>query len=79
VYGQADSWPVQGTRPTSRWAVGEEIEDPYSFFVDTTGPAGAYRVIVGWYLLEDMTRLTVVDSAGNPLGDFHEIGAFDLP
>jgi hypothetical protein len=79
LYGQVDSWPGQGVRPTSGWSVGEEIVDAYEFYVDTDRPSGAYRVIVGWYLLADMTRLPVVDSSGVATGDFAEIGVFDLP
>jgi len=79
LYGQVDSWPVQGARPTSGWRGGEEIDDPYRFYVASNGPAGDYRVIVGWYLLADMSRLPVVDAAGRNVGDFHEIGIFALP
>jgi len=79
LYGQVDSWPVQGARPTSGWRAGEEIDDPYRFYVAPNGPAGDYRVIVGWYLLADMSRLPVVDAAGREVGDFYEIGIFSLP
>jgi len=79
LYGQVDSWPVQGARPTSGWRAGEEIDDPYRFYVAPNGPAGDYRVIVGWYLLADMSRLPVVDAAGREVGDFYEVGVFSLP
>jgi len=36
-------------------------------------------VIVGWYLLADMTRLPVVDNEGNAIGDSVELGTFSLP
>ncbi|MGC9520882.1 MAG: glycosyltransferase family 117 protein [Anaerolineae bacterium] len=79
LYGQVDSWPVQGARPTSEWRLGEQIRDPYTLYVDTDGPPGDYRVITGWYLLADMTRLPVVDSDGREIGDSYEIGSFELP
>ncbi len=79
VYGQADSWPAQGGRPTSGWRPGEEVIDPHSFYVRPDGPSGDYRVIAGLYLLADMTRLPVIDAAGNPVADFYEIGRFSLP
>jgi len=79
LYGQVDSWPVQGARPTSGWRAGEEVDDPYRFYVAPNGPAGDYRVIVGWYLLGDMSRLPVVDAAGREVSDFYEIGIFVLP
>ncbi len=74
VYGQADSWPIQGTRPTSSWAVGEELADPYQFYLKPNAPTGQYRVIVGWYLLADMSRLPVLDAEGHVIGDFYEVG-----
>ncbi len=57
---RSDSWPVQGTRPTSGWIAGEEVLDAYAFYITPERPSGEYRVIVGWYLLAgDMTRLPV--------------------
>ena len=79
LYGQVDSWPVQGARPTSGWRAGEETDDLYRFYVPLNGPVGDYRVIVGWYLLADMSRLPVVDAAGREVGDFYEVGIFPLP
>ncbi len=79
LYGQVDSWPVQGTRPTSGWGAGEEVLDAHAFYIAPERPSGEYRVIVGWYLLADMTRLPVVDSEGNVTGDFVELGTFSLP
>jgi hypothetical protein len=76
LYGQVDSWPVQGTYPTSAWDAGETVVDPYRFFVDADAPPGDYRVIVGWYLLADMTRLPVIDAAGREVGDHWSIGSF---
>jgi hypothetical protein len=70
---------VQGARPTSGWRAGEDIDDPYRFYIAPNGPAGDYRVIVGWYLLADMSRLPVVDATGREVGDFYEIGIFSLP
>ncbi len=79
LYGQVDSWPVQGARPTSGWQPSEEIVDPYRFYVKTDGPAGDYRVVVGWYLLADMTRLPLVDAMGHATGDFYVAGTFRMP
>lgn len=79
LYGQVDTWPVQGARPTSGWQPAEEVVDPYSFYVDTSGPSGEYTIIVGWYLLADMSRLPVVDTTGHAVGDHTTIGTFILP
>jgi hypothetical protein len=79
LYGQADSWPVQGARPTSGWMVGEELWDSYQIYVDTEGPSGDYRVIVGWYLLADMSRLSVLNAEGQGVGDHIVVDVFLLP
>jgi len=79
LYGQADSWPVQGTRPTSGWAAGEELSDPYGFYLKPNAPAGQYQVIVGWYLLADMSRLPVINESGQAIGDFYTVGTFEMP
>jgi hypothetical protein len=79
LYGQADSWPVQGARPTRGWEAGEALQDPYQLYVDTDGPGGEYRVIVGWYLLADMSRLPVLNAEGAEIGDHVVVGSFSLP
>jgi hypothetical protein len=79
LYGQVDSWPVQGARPTSGWAVGETISDTYRFYIDGERPDGVYTVIAGWYLLADMTRLPVVAGDGRVVGDYCEVGVLTLP
>jgi hypothetical protein len=78
LHGQADSWPVQGTYPTSQWAPGTEVTDPYEVRLDGDAPAGPYRVEVGWYHLETMQRLQIVDAEGEPIGDSFVIGEFDV-
>ncbi len=78
LYGQADSWPMQGARPTSGWSAGEEFNDPYSFYLKPNAPAGRYQVIVGWYLLADMRRLPVVNASGQAIGDFYTVGTFEM-
>ncbi len=78
LHGQADSWPVQGSYPTSQWAVGQEVRDPYEVRLEGDAPPGAYRVAVGWYLLETMERLQVLDEAGDPVGDSYVVGTLDV-
>ncbi len=79
LYGQIDSWPVQGARPTTDWEVGEEIPDSYRVYVGADGPRGEYQVIVGWYLLADMSRLPTLDVQGRESGDYIAVGTFSLP
>ncbi len=69
IVGQVDSWPVQGTLPTSQWPAGETIMDRYSIPIAPDAPAGAYRLEIGWYLLSTMRRLPLLDPAGVPLDD----------
>jgi len=79
ISGQVDSWPVQGIRPTSGWRAGEDIADAYRFYLNDGAARGEQRVIVGWYLLADMTRLPVLDASGHTVGDFVEVARFQLP
>ncbi|MFZ0544367.1 MAG: DUF2723 domain-containing protein [Candidatus Promineifilaceae bacterium] len=69
IVGQADSWPLQGTFPTSAWAVGERVEDPYLVRLSEELPPGQYRLQVGWYLLGTTRRLPVLDESGTAVDD----------
>ncbi|MCP4416653.1 MAG: DUF2723 domain-containing protein, partial [Chloroflexi bacterium] len=69
IVGQIDSWPVQGTFPTSQWPIGEQIEDSYQVQLDSDLPPGPYRVQVGLYLLQTLRRLSVLDDAGTAVDD----------
>jgi len=57
VWGQWDSQPVSGERPTSSWERGEVIEDAYKISIDVEGPREGYRIKVGMYLVETGERL----------------------
>jgi hypothetical protein len=72
--GQVDRWPVHGSYPTSQWSPGSDVSDPYEIRLDADAPAGEYRVEVGWYLLETMERLRVVDETGEPVADSYVVG-----
>lgn len=74
LYGQIDSWPAQGTRPTSSWRPGEEIVDPYLIPLSADAPLGLYQVVVGWYLLATMERLPVVDNNDTVVADHVILG-----
>ncbi len=69
IVGQIDSWPVQGTFPTSQWTPGEPVVDRYQVPLAGELPDGPYRVQVGFYLLQTLRRLAVVDSAGTAVDD----------
>jgi len=57
VWGQWDSQPVSGERPTSGWEWGEVIEDAYKMSIDVEGPREGYKIRVGMYLVETGERL----------------------
>jgi hypothetical protein len=67
--GQIDVWPRDGTHPTSQWRAGEVVEDSYLLYLDQDAPPGSYQVAIGWYLLETMQRLPVLDGEGNAVDD----------
>jgi hypothetical protein len=69
IVGQVDSWPQQGTFPTSTWAVGEMLVDPYLVPLAPDLAPGEYRLLVGWYLLADLQRLPVFDETGTAVAD----------
>ncbi|MFZ1397171.1 MAG: DUF2723 domain-containing protein, partial [Candidatus Promineifilaceae bacterium] len=69
IVGQIDSWPVQGTYPTSQWSPGEVIEDRYQVQLAGELPPGPYRVQVGFYLLQTLRRLSVLDGTGTAVDD----------
>ena len=69
LVGQVDSWPVQGTFPTSLWTPGETIVDQHLVQLAGDLPPGAYRVQVGFYLLQTLRRLSVLDGTGTAVDD----------
>lgn len=69
IMTQIDSWPLQGTYPTSQWQAGEIITDPYTLALPAEMPPGVYKIQVGFYLLETLRRLPTVDANGRHMGD----------
>ena len=49
IWGQRDSIPVGGTRPTTGWLEGEVIVDEYEIPVKPDAPSGEYVLEVGMY------------------------------
>ncbi|MEM7332335.1 MAG: DUF2723 domain-containing protein [Chloroflexota bacterium] len=78
IVGQIDSWPLQGTLPTSQWENDSLINDPYTIQLAGDLHDGEYRVIVGFYLLETLRRLPKVDQNGVIIGNFHELSGFQV-
>ncbi len=69
LWGQRDSEPGGGLRPTTTWKPGDTIRDNYGLLILPGTPPGAYRIEVGMYRLDNGQRLPVTDAAGKPLGD----------
>lgn len=73
IYGQMDSEPVGGQRPTTTWMPGEEVVDRYGILVLPGTPPGAYRVELGMYL-PDGRRALVLGPDGKPRADHVVVG-----
>jgi hypothetical protein len=69
IVGQVDAWPVQGTFPTSQWLAGVPITDRYHIPIVPDAVPGAYRLEIGWYLLDTMKRLDVLAADGDAVDD----------
>lgn len=62
-WGQRDSWPVDGERPTSAWRPGELVVDEHPVYIDVEGPREGYRLVIGLYDLETGERLVLGDGS----------------
>lgn len=69
IVGQVDAWPLQGTYPTSQWSAGEIVEDPYRIPLAENLAPGQYKLYIGWYLLETLRRLPVINMDGLAVDD----------
>jgi mannosyltransferase len=69
LWGQRDSEPGGGLRPTTTWNAGETIRDSYGLLILPGTPPGDYRIEVGMYGLDTGQRLPIADATGRPLGD----------
>lgn len=65
---QRDAAPAEWTRPTTGWVAGEVIADGYTFVAGEL-PPGVYRIAVGMYDPETMTRLEMRTVEGERLPD----------
>ncbi|MCL4466650.1 MAG: glycosyltransferase family 39 protein [Chloroflexi bacterium] len=66
VWGQHDSPPLDGGRPTAGWAKGEVLTDVYDLSLRPGAPAGTYQIEVGLYDPKTMERLPVSVSETAP-------------
>jgi len=63
IWGQHDSQPALGARPTSDWLTGEIVIDRHWMEIDPAAPEGEYRLMVGMYDSSTGRRLTVVEGS----------------
>ena len=71
---QADSQPAGGHYPTRRWRSGDVINDDH--YVDGVGQPlpGHDTLLFGFWQPESGVKLYLLDEAGNPAGDWIEVG-----
>jgi len=74
IYAQHDGQPGEDKLATTTWAVGEYVLDQHRLMLPSEIPSGNYRIIVGMYLPKDGTRLQAIDSTGQIIGDYIELG-----
>jgi 4-amino-4-deoxy-L-arabinose transferase-like glycosyltransferase len=64
-----DQPPQAGAYPTSLWLPGDVVSDERQIQLPPDLPPGTYTVVAGWYSLDDFSRLTVTDTAGQPVAN----------
>ncbi len=64
-----DHPPMGGGYPTHLWQKGDTVIDRRSVDLVDDFPLGIFEVRAGWYRLQDLSRLPVVDSQGRALPD----------
>jgi len=69
LWGQHDSEPDGGSRPTTAWRPGESITDNHGLPIPPGTPPGNYEIEIGLYDVATGQRLPVYDPDGKPAGD----------
>jgi 4-amino-4-deoxy-L-arabinose transferase-like glycosyltransferase len=77
LWGQQDNEPAGDQAPTTVWAPGVMIEDPYRIPVAADAPPGVYQLEVGLYGLNDGVRLPVTSGA-EVVGDAVWLGEVEI-
>lgn len=73
IYGQEDSWPLDGDYPTAAWEPGEIVEDTYLLTLAEDTPPGVYDIEVGVYRVDEegyIERLQRVTEDGRRVQDY---------
>ncbi len=69
IWGQYDSWPLDGAAPTVTWTPGEIITDVRTLTIDAETPPSVYDIEIGLYD-ENVERLQVITPEGNWVDNF---------
>ena len=69
ILDQDDSFPAGGYYPTSLWRLGDIVSDEHTLALPEPYDPGKHRLVVGFYQLETLQRLQVLDQAGKPVRD----------
>jgi len=72
VLAQSDGYPAGGYYPTSWWRPGDVILDEHRLTLSEPYDPARHRLRVGWYELQTMYHLPVLDENGQP-GDEYAI------
>jgi hypothetical protein len=72
LVAQRDAMPVNNTRPTSTWALGDDVLDPIAFPVPSDLRPGTYRLIA---VLYDQPTLRRLSAQGNGAEGDHALVA----
>lgn len=77
IVTQADRRPLDNFVPTSYWSPRQEMVDDYQLELPPNAIGGEYRLVVGWYDLDTMTRLPMTQG-GNAIGDAYQVATFNV-
>jgi hypothetical protein len=69
ILTQDDSAPAGGYYPTSQWRVGDIVHDEHTLILPEPYDPARHELIVGFYQLQTLDRLAVLDELGKPISD----------
>ena len=75
IVSQIDSFPQGGAQPTTNWAVGNPVIDPYQLAVPPSTAPGDYQLRIGFYNPDSKARLPISDPGR---GEQDNLGALIL-
>ncbi|HUE75512.1 MAG TPA: glycosyltransferase family 39 protein, partial [Chloroflexota bacterium] len=78
LWGQRDSEPAGGARPTTSWQVGDVVSDRHGVPVLPGTPPGTYQIEIGLYDARTGARLPVTGSPGQTHGDRLVLGSLEV-